>query len=102
MSDPNVDRWQPSGKVYLWKNKRPRMREWAMMADDTACDAIVDLLERMETAAWPGKKTLAVLKPTTPPDLGGDWDFRGASDLTISYRKGLVPDDHWLLEERGR
>ena len=102
MSDPNVDRWSQLGVVYLWKNKHPRMHEWAIMADDRACDSILDLLARMENAQWPSKRTLFVAKPTRPPDHGGDYKYRGATEWTIVYRKGTVSNDHWLLEERGQ
>jgi hypothetical protein len=102
MSDPNVDRWRQLGTLYLLQTKHPRMCEWAMMADDPACDAMLDLLNRMKSARWPSKRTLSAVKPTRPPDHGGDYAFRGATEFTIIYRKGTVANDHWLLEERDR
>ena len=71
-----------------------------MMADESACEAMLDLLDRMEHAPWPSKKALAVEKPTLTPDRGADEGFRGTTMLTLSYRKGIAPDDYWLLEER--
>ena len=68
MADPNVERWRQHSKLFVWKkNERPRMRHWAIMGDDDACDAILELLERMEHAKWPSKVTMTVAASARPP-----------------------------------
>ena len=73
------------------------------MADPPACEAILDLLARMESDSMVVQDdTVRREADAIPPDHGGGYEFRGATTFTLNYRKGVVPDDHWILEERNQ
>lgn len=86
----------------MWQNRNPRDRHWNLTADGPGCDALLDLLDRMEGGQWPSKKQILLRKPVITADHGGDMRFRSATHLTIKYPKERVPDDHWDLREEDR
>ena len=101
MGDPNVERWRQRGTIAMWMN-RHRHREWNIVADDDACDGLVQLLDLMEIGEWSSKRELRLTKPVKTPDHGGVFPFRSATQLTIKYPKDRVPDDHWHFTENDR
>ncbi len=102
MGDPYVVRWRQRGDVSMWQNKDPRDPHWNLTADDPGCDALLDLLDRMERGQWPSNKQILLRKPVITADHGGDMPFQSATHLTIKYPKERVPDDHWVLREECR
>ena len=59
MSDPAVDRWKQRGRVCLWKHKH-RHVDWNIAADDVGCEALLDLLDRMNKGKWPSQKSITL------------------------------------------
>ena len=103
MSDPHVDKWKPRGTVSMWLNRLlQKFDGWNITADDVACDALLELFDRMENAKWPAKKRMPLVKLRVTADHGGRHRFRSATHLTIKYPKDRVADEQWTLEERDR
>lgn len=98
MSDPNVDRWHRQGRVCMWKHWQ-RHTDWNLAADEIACDALLDLLDRMENAKWPSQKSLHLVQTTMTATGGAERKAKFAKELTVKYRKGIVPDDFWELSD---
>jgi len=101
MSDPHVDRWRQAGLIYVWKHLDPRDTHWSIMADDRGCASLLDLIERMEQAVWPGKKTILLRKAVVTQETYPGVRDRAAKHLTLHFQKDRVDDSHWTITESG-
>ena len=98
MSDPHVDRWRPQGRVCMWKHKS-RHTDWNLAADEMACDALLDLLQRMRDAEWPSHRLFTLTKPeVTATGAPADRPAWFAKQWSLKYPKSMVADDHWSLD----
>ena len=102
MSDPHVEKWKPRGTVSMWLCCQDKLDGWSITADDAACDALLDLFDRMENAQWPGKKRMPLVKLRRAANVVGWIRNRWATHLTVKYPKDRVADEHWALEEQDR
>jgi hypothetical protein len=100
MGDPQVERWQQRGTIFMWQDKNPSYPEWNITADDNACDALLDLFDRMENGLYSSKKELRLTVPVKTAHALRP--FRTGTHLTIKYPKGRIEDDHWVLEQNGQ
>ncbi len=82
----------------MWRHPQ-KYKDWNLAADEIACDALLDLLDRMENAKWPSQMSLRLAKTSMTATGGADRKARFAREFTLKYRKGIVPDDCWELSD---
>jgi hypothetical protein len=102
MPDPVVARWKQKGRVHLWRYKQPSRNNsgWHLAADEAGCDSVLQLLELMANARWPGRQSIMVSAPeermtvgVAPPGKGRTW--LAPQEWLLHHPKGAVADDHW-------
>jgi hypothetical protein len=99
MSDPRVDRWRQSGKVFLWRfpDDDRNYPGWNCTADKDGCRSLLDLFALMAVAEWGAKMDIALSTPTgaiaSLPGRGGKWLSPGR--LRLLHPKGKVTDNFW-------
>jgi hypothetical protein len=63
----SISNWQMRGRVFVWRYPRVRTSHqgWHFSAEPTACDALVELLTYMRSAAEPIHRTIKLSRPTS-------------------------------------
>jgi hypothetical protein len=66
MSDPRVESWKQSGRLYLWRygQNTKNYPGWNLASDETGWQSISDLLERMAESTRDSRREISVAAPT--------------------------------------
>ena len=106
MTDPLMNQWIQSGKVYLWTylENTKNFPGWHICVDQNGGDSLLDLLEKMLSAVWPSTKEILISPPTLkilkrPNNKNGKAKWSSPKIFKIKFPKGKVPHDHWSLLE---
>lgn len=100
MSEPSVARWKQRGRVCAWKHKQ-RHTDWNLAADETACEALLDLFDGMKHGRWRSQASLALITPLRTATGAPQRRAIFASALVVKHSKSADSDDLWSLEETG-
>ena len=99
MSDPAVDRWKPTGKIYFWifPEDARNYPGWNCHVDRDGCNSVIELLDLMIAAPWSSSRTVTLT--TTDPEIarrageGSIW--HGAKQLRIVHPQAQVTETSW-------
>jgi hypothetical protein len=105
MSNPRVENWTQSGRLYLWRygQNTKNYPGWNLAADETGWQSIADLLERMAESTRDSRREISVSRPTAlalsvPNNPVGSKELESKQSLILNVQRNEVADQHWKLE----
>ena len=106
--DPAVVQWRRRGQVFVWHYREGTHNYpgWHMTADSEACTSLLELIDLMQAARWPSRKSVAISSPTervlrVPNNRGGMARCAAPKILMLDYDKDQPDPNHWSLELQG-
>lgn len=85
--DQSVERWKQAGRIAVWMNPRTKDEHWNLTSDPLGATSLLELLDLIEAAEFPVRRTLKVTKPNFTPDHGGRWKVRVADCLRLVHNR---------------
>ena len=108
MSDPSVDRWRQTGRVFLWRDpdQTRNYPGWNCTADAEGCDSLSELLTLMAVAQWTATANILLSTPTEAiASLPGPYRGRrrlSPGRLRLVYRPGKVAENYWRWSDHAQ
>lgn len=104
MSDPYVDRWKQSGRLFVWRwsDESRNYPGWNVTADRSGAESLRQLFALMQRAEWSSQRALKVTNPV--PGLVARRRVAIGGDLLVprriifKYRKTAVRPCYWHWE----